>query len=192
MSITVEERALRRFSLAEYAAMVRHGILTADDRVELIAGEIVEMPPIGNPHKGGVTYLTQSFFGNLPRNAATVMVQQGLAIFPDSMPQPDLALLRFRADAYRSRHNEPGDVLLLVEVADASLRYDRGTKRRLYAKAGVPEYWIVDLTGTVEVYREPRDEAYASVRVAKGDDVVAPAAFPDCRLSVEEILGVRA
>jgi Uma2 family endonuclease len=191
MQSMVAERTLHRFNLAEYEAMIRHGILGADDRVELIAGEIVEMSPIGHPHKGSVTFLQDFFERHLADGQAIVMVQQALAIVPNSMPQPDLLLLRYRSDFYRRRPNYPDDTLLAIEVADSSLRYDRTTKLSLYANAGVPEYWIVDVNGeAVEIYREPADDAYASVRIARGDDAVAPAAFPDCSTTVNDILGV--
>lgn len=191
MQSMVAERTLHRFNLAEYEAMIRHGILGAGDRVELIAGEIVEMPPIGDPHKGSVTFLQRFFERHLADGQAIVMVQQALAIVPNSMPQPDLLLLRYRSDFYRHRANYPDDALLAVEVADASLRYDRTTKLSLYANAGVREYWIVDVNGkAIEVYREAAEDAYASVRVARGKETVAPNAFPDCSTSVNDVLGL--
>ncbi|HUY40056.1 MAG TPA: Uma2 family endonuclease [Candidatus Dormibacteraeota bacterium] len=189
MPTVVAERTLHRFNVAEYAAMIRHGILTDRDRVELIAGEIVEMPPSNPPHAGSVTFL-HCFFCTALGRTATVASQQTLEIPPHAMLQPDLMLLAWRDDFYRARRIRPQDVLLVVEVADASLHYDRTTKVRLYAHAGVPECWVVDLSGkAVELHGEPRDDRYTGVRVARGNDLIAPAAFPDCRTSVKEILG---
>jgi Uma2 family endonuclease len=185
------EIAHHRFNLAEYDAMIRHGILTTNDRVQLIAGEIVEMPPIGDPHKGCVTYLDHLFIARLGNLVTTVMCQQPIAIPPDSEPEPDVMLLKPRADFYSRRHVEPEDVLLLIEVSDTTLRLDRLVKVPIYAKAGIAETWIVDLNGgTIETYGEPSRDGYASCRVAKGSDTVAPAAFPDCSLQVAELFKI--
>ncbi len=182
-----------RFNLAEYDAMIRHGILTTNDRVQLIAGEIVEMPPIGDPHRGYVTYLSRLFMTNLSERIATITVQQPVAIPPDSEPEPDLMLLKPRADFYARRHIEPEDVLLLVEVSDTTLRLDRLVKLPIYANASIPEVWIVDLNGgAIEIYRDPSPDVYASRSVAQRGATIAPNAFPSCRLDVAdffEILG---
>jgi Uma2 family endonuclease len=110
--------------------------------------------------------------------------------FDWSMPQPDVALLHPRTDFYASGRPQPSDLLLAVEVADSSLRYDRGTKRPLYARVGVPEMWIVDLNGgVVDVAREPSEGAYRRIAQAGPGDTVAPAAFPDVTLAVAQLCG---
>lgn len=189
MNVPLDERMPHRFNVAEYEAMTRYGIVLPGDRVELIAGEIAEMPVQSPPHAGCVTYLTSFFSRHC--DAATVMTHEAMAVLPDSMPAPDVMLLRARDDDYRFRRVEPADVMLLVEVADGSLRYDRTEKLRLYAGAGVSEYWIVDLGGrALEVYRDSRDETYASARLLRPAEMIAPAALPACRVRVGDILGV--
>lgn len=186
------ETAHHRFNLAEYHAMIEHGILTKDDRVELIAGEVVEKMSIGDPHVGCVNFLSRLFMTRLEERAATVTVQQPVAIPPDSEPEPDIMLLRPRADFYRSKRPRPADVLLLIEVADTSLRLDRSKKLPIYAKAGIPEVWIVDLNDNViEVYTEPcQSGTYAQRRVVRNGEALAPAAFPDLTARASEIIGL--
>lgn len=183
---------LRRFNIAEHEAMWAHGIFSENERVELVAGEIVEMPPVAPPHVGAVTFLAHVFEQRLgDAERALVFVQQPVAFAPDSMPLPDLALVRHRADFYRRAYARPEDVLLLIEIADASLRYDRGRKLAVYASAGIGECWIADLASNgVEIYRHSTGERYADARVVRGDATVAPQAFPDCGVRVKELFGL--
>lgn len=165
------------------------GIFREDDRVELIHGEIVQMTPIRSPHAGCVNRLNRLFTATLGE-LAVVTVQNPITLDPASEPQPDLALLRPRADFYAGGHPGPGDVWLVVEVADTSLAFDRTVKIPLYARAGIVEVWLVDLPGEcVEVYRQPSEGRYTEVqRVPRGQQVTCQA-FPDLSLSVDEILG---
>ena len=168
----------RRFTVDEYHRMGEAGILNEDDRVELVRGEIVQMSPIGIQHAACVARLTEILLGRL-RGRATLWPQNPLTILPDSEPQPDIILLRHRADFYAAAGLPgPDDVALLVEVADTSLRYDRHVKGPLYAEAGVQDYWIVDLTGgAVEVHREPVAGAFRlTERVARGGTLTPLAA----------------
>lgn len=181
----------RRFNIAEYAAMWAHGIFSRDERVELVTGEIVEMPSVTPPHMGTVAYLDRAFQRALPERAAIVWVAQAVALAPDSLPIPDLALLRYRADGYRRAHARAEDVLLLVEVAEAPLRYERGRKLALYARAGIRDCWVVDLAAcAVEIFRQPAGDRYADARAVRNDALLAPEAFPDCRLRLKEIFGL--
>ena len=183
------EIARRRFTVDEYHRMGQAGILREDDRVELIDGEIVEMTPIGSPHAACVTRLAHAFFAMVGRHAA-VRVQNPIALGATSEPQPDLALVRPRADFYAGGHPGPGDVWLVVEVADTSLTFDRTVKVPLYARAGIPEVWVVDLAGQrVEVYRRPAGGLYADVQRHERGQRLVCAAFPDLALSVDEALG---
>ena len=157
MQTTLERpgSALRhRFDVDDYYRMAEAGILSRADRLELIEGEVVDMAPIGAAHGGKVNRLT-SLVGRLAAGGQVVASVQGpLRLGPHSELQPDLMLLRPRADFYESGHPTAADVLLLVEVADTSLAWDRGPKLALYAWHGVPEVWIVDLAGReVEVCR---------------------------------------
>ena len=177
------------YTVTEYYALVDEGILREDDRVELIEGEIRPMPPIGSPHAAGVNRLAFIFIGKLT-GRATVSVQAPVRLSEISEPQPDLLLLRFREDFYSSRHPQPEDVLLLVEVADSSLGYDQGTKARLYARHGIPEVWIEALgRATLEVYRDPSPQGYRDVHTFRRGDRISPLAFPDLVLEVSAILG---
>jgi Uma2 family endonuclease len=177
----------RRFTRKDYYRMVEAGILRARDRVELIEGEIIEMSPIGPRHSAFVDNLTRLLVRRLPDDAI-VRVQGPVALADDTEPQPDLTVLRRRAVAYKDREAWAEDAVLVIEVAESSLAYDRITKRRLYAQAGIPEYWIVDCGAeTVEVYRTPGPDGYGYVHLVTGAATLAPEAFPDVELSTTEI-----
>jgi len=179
----------RLFTVEEYHRMAEAGILGEDDRVELIEGEIVEMTPIGSRHAGAVNRLNRLFSERVGEHAV-VSVQNPIRLGERSEPQPDLALLRFREDFYASSHPGPGDVLLVVEVAETSAEYDRRVKVPLYARFGIPEVWLVDLEGeAVEVYRDPSPEGYRKAEVLRRGSSLSPSSFPDLELSVDEILG---
>ena len=153
----------RRHSLTveDYYRMAEVGILGPDDRVELIEGEIIDMPPIGELHAGTVTqlrYLLQRAVGD----RAIVFEQNPAILGQYSAPQPDLALLEPRADFYKSALPRPADILLIVEVADSSLRYDREVKAGLYARHAIPEFWLIDVRGKrLTRYRDAASGPYA-------------------------------
>ena len=178
-----------KLDVHEYHRMGEAGILTDDDRVELIEGELVQMSPIVSGHSGTVNALTRLLV-LAAGNRAMVSVQNPVRLDVHNEPQPDFALLRPRADDYRSELPAPADVLLLIEVADSSLRFDRLVKLPLYARHRIPEVWIVDLpAGAVEVCRGPTPEGYARVvREGRGASV-EPEALPGLRLRVDAILG---
>jgi Uma2 family endonuclease len=179
----------RRFTVDEYHQMAEAGILAEDDRIELIEGEIIEMSPIGPRHFAEVIRLNEIFvrmFGE----AVQVSPQNPIVLSEDTEPEPDLTLLRRRPDYYASGLPGSDDVFLVVEVADTSLAYDRRVKMALYARSGIPEYWLIDLNSeTVTVYRDPGPEGYGTTRVARRGERLAPAAFPDRELTVEALLG---
>ena len=180
--------AHHRFSLDEYEAIIEHGILTSDDRVELLAGEIVKKMTIGSRHAACVKKLNRVFSTALG-GRVIVGVQDPVRLPPDSEPEPDLSIVRPRDDFYARAHPSPQDVLLIVEVADTSLPVDRSVKLPLYAASGIAEYWIVDLTNNaLDVYTEPRDGRYTRSRRMRGDETIAPAAFPDVVVRVGDIL----
>mgnify|MGYP005848610191 CR=1 FL=1 len=179
----------RRFTVDEYHRMAEAGILHEDDRVELLEGEIVEMSPIGWRHQGCVNRLTYWLIAAL-QDRAVVQPQGPIRLGPDSEPQPDLVVLRPRADFYAEGGPGPEDVLWLVEISDTSLRYDREVKVPLYGRYGIPEVWVVDLVEErVFVHRDPHPAAgYRSVRVLGRGARLAPQAFPDVELAVGDIL----
>ena len=177
----------RRFTRKEYYRMAEAGILGERERIELIRGEIVEMSPIGSRHSAFVDNLARLLIRRLPDNAI-VRVQGPVALADDTEPQPDFTVLRRRTVPYKDREAWAEDALLVIEVAETSLAYDRSTKRRLYAAAQIPEYWVVDCAAeTVEVHCGPGPEGYRDVRLVTGQATLSPQAFPDVALSIAEI-----
>ena len=179
----------RRFTLDEYHRMGRAGVFHEDDRVELLDGRIVEMTPIGPGHAGCIGALT-GLLARLVGDRAVVWVQNPIDLSERAEPQPDLALLAPRADAYRSAHPRPTDILLVIEVADSSLEYDRDVKLPLYAAAGVAEIWLVNLPGdSVAVYRDPGPRGFTTLHTARRGDTLTALRFPGVVLRVDDILG---
>lgn len=179
----------RLFTRDEYYAMAEAGILKPEDRVELIEGEIYRMAPIGNAHAKCVNRLVDSFAPLIAARRAALSPQNPVALTDLSEPEPDVVLLRRDAGLYAESHPAPEDVLLLIEVADSSAGFDRGTKIPLYALCGIPEAWLVDLAaGVLEVYREPARDGYRSLQRLRRGDRVAPLAFPDFQIPVEAVL----
>lgn len=164
-----------RLTVEDYYRMGEVGILGPDDRTELIDGEIVDMPPIGELHVGTVSQLNR-LLQVAVGDRAIVSPQNPTVLGRYSVPQPDFALLRARADFYKSALPGPGDVLLLVEVADSSLRYDRDVKATLYARHAIAELWLIDVRGKrVMRYRDPGADGYAQV---DEPDLSAPLPIP--------------
>jgi Uma2 family endonuclease len=152
-----------RLTVADYYRMAEVGILAPDARVELIDGEIIDMAPPGSSHAGTVDYLLE-VLGAAANGKAKVRVQNPVRLSQYSEPLPDVALLRPRDDFSRANHPRAEDVLLIVEVAATSLRFDRKKKVPLYARHGIPEVWLVDLDGRRLVrYRSPERGAYSLV-----------------------------
>jgi Uma2 family endonuclease len=178
-----------RLDVGAFYKMAEAGILTPNDRVELIDGEIFDMVPIASLHGGKTIRLNRVFARAAADGLALVSVQTPLRLDAHNEPQPDLMLLKPRADDYQSRHPNAADVLLLIEVSDTSLAFDRETKLPLYARFGVPEVWIVDLKGAaIEVYREPQGDAYAlKERLTSGS--LAPVLVPGVMVDIAAFLG---
>ena len=185
--MAVEVEVPRRlFTVEEYHRMAEAGIFHPDERVELIEGEIVQMSPIGPRHAGCVINVVRLFVMRLSERAV-VSPQNPVVIQPRSEPQPDLLLLRPRAVSYSREHPAPEDVLLAVEVADTTVRYDRLVKSRLYARAGIAEFWLLlAMDGAVEVYRTPGATGYASLMSHGPGETVAPLAFPEVGFTVAD------
>lgn len=180
---------LHRFTVRDYHRMVDAGILNEDSRVELIRGRIVDMAAVGSPHIVAVIRLTRLLIAAIG-DRGVVSVQNPVRVDDGSEPQPDFAVLPPGADDFGAPTPRASEVLLLIEVADSSLREDREIKAELYAEAGVAEYWIVNLVDQVfEVHRRPSAGRYQDVRpVGRGGDVEI-ALLPGVRLSVAELLG---
>jgi Uma2 family endonuclease len=177
-----------RLTVADYYRMGEAGILAPDARVELIDGEIIDMAPIGSPHVWTVLHLDR-LFQAAAKEAAFVLVQSPIALDDHSAPQPDLALLRPRAD-YRSSLAGPSDVLLIVEVAQSSLRFDRDDKIPLYARHGIPEVWLVDLEAKRLIrYRSPQRGPYVSVDEPDLGSPLEIGALTDTRIDLSTLFG---
>lgn len=177
-----------RFSTAEYYRMAETGIIPPDAKVELLEGEIIDMSPIG-PFHGGVTNWLADFFIRNANGRWIVGIQNPIRLNDYSEPQPDVTLLRPSPTGYKDRHPVPAEVFLLIEVADSSLTYDRGRKLLAYARAGIPEVWIVNLSDlVVEVHRDPNPDGYASVKILRPGEKASPAAFPDVQVDITALL----
>lgn len=181
----------RRFTVDEYYRMAEAGILSRDDRVELIDGEVVRMTPIGPRHASCVMRLT-TLLPQLAADYAIISVQNPVRLGTYDEPQPDVVVLAKRQDFYRHAHPGPSDTLLVIEVADTSIEYDRTRKLERYALSGVPEVWIVNLgENLVEVYRRLAENEYRErVAVGPGQSLSVPGAA-DRFLAVDDILGSR-
>lgn len=186
---TVPSVTLRKFTASEYYTMLNAGVFHEDDQLELVEGEIVEMSPINPLHAGQVTQLTDFFKEHLGKRAL-VGVQNPLDLGDDSQPQPDLMVLKPRKDFYKRAHPVPADVLLLIEVSDSTVGYDRNVKAPLYARTGVPELWIVNLPDRqLEIYRNPTPGGYGEHHWLKAGEAITPNAFPDLTFAVDDMLG---
>ena len=177
------------FTVADYHRLGEIGILGEDDRVELLDGQIVEMSPIGSRHAGCV----KRFVWLLPRllgDAAMLGVQDPVTLDDHSEPEPDIAVLKPRADTYSTSHPRPDDVLLVIEVADTSVQHDRTRKIPLYARAAIAEAWLVNLPADrIEVWTRPGPDGYADVRMAQRGETLSPLLLDGVTLQVNEILG---
>ena len=178
----------RPLTVEQFQQMITHGILTKDDRVELLNGEIIEMSPINPSHAGIVNRLTRLLV-RLVEEQAVVTIQNPIQLDEQSQPQPDICLLKPRADDYTLSHALPDEVLLVIEVADTSARLDRTVKRPAYARAGIAELWIIDLKKkVVEVYRNPVEGEYQTTLLVRGGQTLAPQALPDVELQAAMLL----
>ncbi len=185
MAVQLQRRLL---TIKDYHLLIEAGSLGEDDRLELIEGEIIEMSPISPEHAAHVKRLNKLFARTLGERAL-IGVQDPIGLGERSEPQPDLALLRPRPDDYASAHPGPDDVLLVVEVAETSVDYDRNVKMPLYARVGIPEAWLVALADKwIEVYQEPSPVGYLSMRRVLPGASLASQAFPDAAVAVSEIL----
>jgi Uma2 family endonuclease len=179
----------RPFTVDEYHLMAEAGILHEDDRLELLEGDIVPMSPVGIRHMACVNRLNDLFTHRL-RRKAIVSVQNPVRLGDESEPQPDIALLKYQKDYYARQMPTAADVLLIIEVADSTMPFDRKVKHALYARALIPEYWIVNLIDNqIEVYRQPENGRYAQKLVVNYDGVVTAVAFPNTPFPVTDLIG---
>ena len=181
--------ARRYFTVDEYHRMGEAGIFSRNEHVELIEGEILKKSPIGSRHVASVNRLHMQL-SSLLRRRAIVSVHNPIVLNDFSEPEPDIALLKPRDDFYAQAHPRPTDVLLIVEVADISIDYDRDIKLPAYARSGVPEVWLADiLAETVTAHTEPANGVYLTMRSYQRGDSITPLHFPDLSIEVVNILG---
>lgn len=177
------------FTVDEFYRMADAGIFNEDSRVELINGEIIEMSPIGNPHMSCVDRATALLAASLA-GKAIISIQNPVQLGDYNEPQPDVVLMKYRADFYASKKHLAEDVLLLIEVADTTLSYDRKVKLPIYAEFGVVEVWIEDLQhDRILVYRDPAGNTYRTSLTFRRGDSLSIAAFPDTVFRIEQFLG---
>jgi len=179
----------RHFNIDEYYRMAAAGVLSENDRVELIEGEIVEMNPIGSRHAACVGRLTE-FLRRVVSSQAIVWVQNPVQVNNYSEPLPDVTLLKRRDDFYAQANPQPLDALLIIEVVDSSVEYDRDIKIPLYAGAGIPEVWLVNLPKeTIEIYTQPVGDAYGEIRIVKRGETLAAKSIPSLIIDATVVLG---
>jgi Uma2 family endonuclease len=178
----------RLFTVDDYYRMVDAGILREKDRVELIEGEVLAMSPIGTPHGAAVDRANRAMI-NAAGDMAIVRVQGSLRLDRYNQPQPDVVLLRPKDDFYATKHPGPADILLIVEVAQSSLEYDKTIKARIYARTGVVEYWVADIDqDCVLVYSDPSVNGYRSLHQLLRGESISPQLLPQCRIAIDSLL----
>lgn len=179
------------FTVEDFAHMGEVGIFSAHDRVELIDGEIREMTLIGPPHAAIVDRIAELLISRLA-GKANVRIQNPIRLGRYTEPQPDVVVARRRMDYYAGRHPEADDVLLVIEVADSSLLYDQVEKAPRYATSGIPEAWLVDVSGeTVTACTGPGSDGYTEERLLRRGEEIVSVAVADLRLPVDEVFGER-
>jgi Uma2 family endonuclease len=185
------EIAPRRFDVDEYHRMAQAGILAREDRVELIDGEIVTMTLIGPRHNAAVNRATRALVA-AAGELAIVQVQGSIRLDRHDEPEPDVTLLHPKPDFYASQLPGPPGVLLVIEIADASLAYDREIKARLYAEAGIPEYWLVNLDARVVTRcRRPHGGTFQDVQQVAAEHRLAPDLLPSCEIPADALMDPR-
>ncbi|MBI4781958.1 MAG: Uma2 family endonuclease [Oscillatoriophycideae cyanobacterium NC_groundwater_1537_Pr4_S-0.65um_50_18] len=175
------------WTVDDYHRMVETGVLTGSDRVELLEGQVIEMNPQLPPH-AATTQRAFRYLDRLLETVAYVRMQLPVTLKPKSEPEPDIAVVRIDANEYGDRHPTPDDIFLIIEVADSTLLGDRQQKSLVYAKAGIADYWILDVNAKqVYVFREPTLEGYQQEAIVAANTLFALAAFPDITIPLNQL-----
>lgn len=181
-----EAEKLYRFTVEDYYQMAEAGVIGPDERVELLEGQVYTMSPIG-PFHGGVVDELSEFFIERSKKRYIVRVQNPVRLRDDTEPQPDIALLRRDSRYFKSQQPAAADVFLVIEVSDSTIVFDLKRKLPLYARAGIPEVWIVDLVEKeVRIFRHPGGDKYA--QETRASDFASPSAFPDVTVDIANLL----
>ena len=175
------------WTVDDYHRMVETGVLTGSDRVELLEGQVIEMNPQLPPH-AATTQRAFRYLDRLLEPVAYVRMQLPVTLKPKSEPEPDIAVVRIDANEYGDRHPTPDNIFLIIEVADSTLLGDRQQKALLYAKAGIADYWILDVNAKqVYVFREPTPEGYQQETIVAANTMLAPVTFPDITIPLNQL-----
>ena len=182
--------ARRKVDVDAYHLMAEAGVFGHEKRIELIEGDVIDMAPIGQEHEGTVNLLSEMLMIACA-GRAIISTQNSVRLDRVSEPQPDLAVLRRRSDFYRTgRRASPADVLLLIEVADTSLKYDRTVKLALYARARIAEYWIVDLKArAITIHRSPEAGTYRDITTHDSHEPLALSMMPEIVITLDRVFG---
>ena len=181
--------ATHRLTVSDFEQMGEAGILVPEERIELIDGELYDMAPIGEDHAATVGWLNEVLVLACA-GRAIVAPQNPVLLDPASLPQPDFTILRRRKDFYRTQRPGPADILLLIEVADTSLRFDRTIKLPRYARAGIAEFWLVDLQARLlEVHRRPATDGYEDMTLHQAGESLALTLLPEIIITLGPIFG---
>lgn len=188
MQTTQAPFTLRLWTVEEYHQMAAAGIFHPEERVELIAGKIIRMSAKGTAHTAAVRR-TARILRNLLANQAEVYTQDPIQLDDFSEPEPDIAVVRIDPLDYADHHPTPSEIYLIIEVADSSLKYDRETKGKAYAKSGLADYWVLDVNERkLHVFREPNQEGYHSEVIFSEEASVSALQFPDVAIALQDML----
>jgi len=188
MQTTEAPFTLRFWTVKEYHQMAEAGIFHPEERVELIAGQIIRMSAKGTAHTAAVRR-TAKVLRNLLFNQAEVYTQDPIQLNDFSEPEPDVAVVRLDPLDYADHHPTPSEVYLIIEVADSSFKYDRETKAKVYAKSGIADYWVLDVIDRkLHVFREPTQEGYQTEVIFSEKASVSPLQFPDVAITLQDML----
>jgi Uma2 family endonuclease len=188
LSFTPAPSTVKHWTVEEYHRMAELGLFRSDERTELIAGQIILMSPKGAPHVTSLHLLGQILEGKLD-GLALIRRQDPIWIDNFSEPEPDLVVVRGEIVDYADRHPQPQDIYLIVEVADSTLKYDCETKDKIYAKAGIPEYWVLDIKGRqLHIFRDPSISGYVSHTILRESANATPIAFSAILIPIQAIL----
>ncbi|NEQ67927.1 MAG: Uma2 family endonuclease [Symploca sp. SIO2D2] len=180
---------IRLINVAEYHCMADAGVFHPEERVELIAGQLVKMAAKGTAHTVTLRRINRLFTRLSFQIEVMVQIQDPIVLDDYSEPQPDLALLRLEPREYIDAHPTAADTYLVIEVADSSFKYDSETKAKLYAQSNIADYWVLDVVKRqLHVFRQPSNQGYQSEVILTEDDIISPLQFPDITISIQEML----